>query len=139
MKLPVLFATALVLLGASLGEAQQTRRLWYIGPFEGWVDEKAGPTAGYYYRPAPDSMYPLHESSYGQPVPCPKCGHAHWPGDKACAYCGCICPAGGNKEPETTVYSPYRLPGMYFYEQQPHFRFKSPMRLGPLQKYRYPY
>jgi len=46
------------------------------------------------------------------------------------------CPAGGNNLDPNTVYTPRRLPGAYYYKEQPHFRYSSPMRLGgSYQKY----
>lgn len=131
----------LVLIVLSTAACAQTTpgRMWYRGPFEGWVDTQTRPDAGYYYHPSPDPIYPLHESSYGQPIYCYACGHAHYPGKDVCPYCGKQCPAGGNDENPNTVYSPNRLPGYYYYEEQPHYRFASPMRLGPFQKYNRPY
>ena len=117
-----------VSVAASLVSAQESPRLWYRGGFEGWVVQKTDPARGFYYRPSQHTAYPLNEAAYGQPIPCAKCGHAHWPGETACADCGCRCPAGGNREAKTTVYTPYSLPGMYFYEKQPHYRYSAPMR-----------
>lgn len=112
------------------------QRMWYRGPFDGWVEAKTGPQPGYYYQPSPDPVYPLHEQAYGQPIYCQACGHMHYPGQDVCPYCGRKCPAGGNHERPSTVYSPYALPGQYYFEEQPHYRFASPMRLGPpYQKY----
>lgn len=110
--------------------AQSTQRYWYRGLWDGWVEVKQAPASGYYYRPCPDPAIPLNEAAYGQPIPCPKCGHSHWAGESRCAVCGGQCTAGGNREPESTVYTSRRLPGMYFYEQQPHFNWASPIRVG---------
>ena len=120
--------------------ADNSLRMWYRGPFEGWVDLKSSPAYGYYYHPSPSSAYPLNETASGKPIPCEKCGHAHYPGETTCPYCGCVCRAGGNGEAKSTVYTPSRLPGYYYYEEQPHYRFVSPMRLGGTYlKYTRPY
>jgi hypothetical protein len=127
-------------LGGSVALAQTSQRMWYRGPFEGWVDTSNRPAYGYYYHPSPDSAYPLNESSYGRPIPCNKCGHMHYPGRDVCPRCGQECTGGGNNLDPRTVYSPYRLPGAYYYEEQPHYRFASPMRLGgTYRKYTRPY
>ena len=78
--------------------------------------------------------------AYGQPVPCAKCGHTHYPGQDVCPYCGDRCQAGGNDLDPDTVYTQRRLPGQYWYEKQPHYRFSAPMRLrGTYLKYKWPY
>lgn len=140
----ILVASTLVvgLAQTSPAQAQNApgQRLWYRGPFDGWVDVKADPQYGYYYHPSPDPAYPLNEASYGQPIACDACGHWHFPGKDACPYCGQHCPAGGNRENPNTVYSQQQLPGAYYYKEQPHYRFVSPMRLGPpYRKYNRPY
>jgi hypothetical protein len=64
----------------------------------------------------------------------------HYPGHDVCPVCHATCPAGGNNLPENTVYRQRRLPGQYYYQQQPHFRFTAPMRLGgTYQKYTRPW
>ena len=88
---------------------------------------------------SPDPAYPLNEAAYGQPVPCDKCGHWHYPGQDVCPVCGRQCAGGGSDLDPRTVYSPYRLPGQYYYQEQAHYRFVSPMRLGgTYQKYTRP-
>lgn len=119
--------------------AAQTQRMWYRGAFDGWVETRNDPQPGYYYRPSPDPIYPLNEQSYGQPIPCDKCGHSHFASQAVCPVCGKECPRGGNDVPEGTVYTQRRIPGYYYYEEQPHYRFASPMRLGGFQKYNRPY
>ena len=120
--------------------AQGTQRMWYQGPFDGWVDLKSKPAYGYYYHPSAPTAYPLNEAAYGQPIPCEKCGHLHYPGQAVCPFCGAACPAGGNREAKTTVYRPNALPGAYWFEEQPHYRYSAPTRLGwPYQKYIRPY
>lgn len=140
-KVTQMVLLALVVVGPAL--AQNTApplRMWYRGPFEGWVDLKAKPDYGYYYQPAPNSAYPLNEQAYGQPIHCDKCGHTHYPGNDVCPYCRQRCPAGGNDENPNTVYTPRPLPGFYYYEKQPHYRFASPMRLGgTYRKYNQPF
>lgn len=118
--------------------AQGASRMWYRGPWDGWVEVKNTPAPGYYYHPSP-SLYPLNEAAWGQPIPCQWCGHSHYPGLDVCPYCGQKCNKSGNGENPRTVYSPYQLPGQYWLKEQPHFRFASPMRLGPYQKYAQPY
>lgn len=126
----------LLALSAGVACAQGTLKMWYRGPFEGWVEVRNNPAPGYYYRPSPDSAYPLNEQAYGTAIPCHKCGHAHYPGASWCPGCGAVCPGGGNREAPNTVYTPRRLPGAYYYKEQPHYRFVSPMRLGgTYQKY----
>ena len=110
------------------------QRMWYRGSFDGWVEHRDNPAHGYYYSPSPNSAYPLNESAYGQPVPCDKCGHGHYPGQDTCPYCGRECPAGGNDLNPRTVYRSQRLTGAYYYQEQPHYRFASPMRLGGTYK-----
>lgn len=133
--------TIVVLCVASVACAQTATpgRMWYRGPFEGWVDTRTTPAPGYYYHPSPDSAYPLNEAAYGEPIRCFECGHAHFPSKDVCPYCRRTCPAGGNNESPRTVYNSRRLPGYYYYEEQPHYRFASPLRLGPYQKYNRPY
>ena len=132
--------TQIVLLVAvvscSVALAQTPQRLWYRGPFDGWVDNSTGPASGYYYHPSPDPTYPLHEAAYGQPVPCEKCGHMHYPGQAICPYCGQQCSGGGNDLDPSTVYTPQRLPGQYWFKEQPHYGFVSPLPSGMVLKYR---
>lgn len=136
----LLTQTMLLMLVASVPLSAQTQRMWYRGAFEGWVENRSDPAYGYYYQPSPNTAYPLNESSYGQPIPCASCGHAHFPGDDVCPYCGRECPAGGNDENPSTVYTQRRLPGQYYYNEQPHYRFVSPMRVGgSYRKYTRPY
>lgn len=125
-----------VLVLASGAWAQQPQAMWYRGPFDGWVEVRSNPQPGYYYRPSPNTTYPLNESAYGAPLKCGTCGHWHYPGKDVCPYCHRSCPAGGNSLNPNTVYSPAPLPGQYWYKEQPHYRYASPMRLGwPYQKY----
>ncbi|MCE5240567.1 hypothetical protein LLH23_19075 [bacterium] len=120
--------------------AQTPLRMWYRGGFEGWTELRRDPAPGWYYTPSQNSAYPLNESAYGQPVPCAKCGHTHYPGQDVCPYCGDRCAAGGNDLDPDTVYTQRRLPGQYWYEKQPHYRFSAPMRLrGTYLKYKWPY
>jgi hypothetical protein len=109
--------------------AQNTSRMWYRGAFDGWMNVRNDPTPGYYYSPSPNAMVPLHESSYGQPLPCPYCRGYYTPGQTYCAFCGQQLPADAQKLSPNTVYSPYQLPGQYYYQEQPHYRFTAP--LGP--------
>jgi len=127
----------LVLIVSLPAFAQTQQKMWYRGAFEGWVVVKDNPAPGAYYRPSPNPTVPLNEASYGQPIPCVKCGHYHYAGDDVCPFCHRVCPRGGNNEPANTVYSPRRLPGQYWYEQQPHYRYSTPVRAGdPYVKYR---
>jgi hypothetical protein len=120
--------------------AQSPLRMWYRGSFDGWAELRSDPAHGWYYTPSANSAYPLNESSYGQPVPCAKCGHMHYPGHDVCPVCRERCPAGGNNLDSRTVYTQRRLPGQYYYEQQPHYRYSAPMRLGGTYlKYDWPY
>jgi len=129
-----------VLFYASAVSAQQPLKMWYRGAFEGWVELRNDPVYGWYYTPSPSAAYPLHESAYGKPIPCEKCGHVHYPGEKVCPVCGQPCPGGGNNLDPRTVYRPDRLPGQYYYKEQPHYRFVSPLRLGGTYlKYTRPY
>lgn len=138
--LRLLTQTMLLTLVAAVPLTAQTQRMWYRGSFDGWVDHRSAPAHGYYYHPSPDPAYPLNESSYGQPIPCASCGHAHFPGEEICPRCGLRCPRGGNNESPNTVYTQRRLPGQYYYQEQPHYRFVSPQRLGgTYQKYTRPY
>lgn len=121
--------------GAACAQTAAPDRMWYRGPFDGWVETRTTPQAGYYYQPSPNSAYPLNESAYGQPLYCTACGHAHFPGKDVCPYCGRQCPAGGNTLDSRTVYTEQRLPGAYYFKEQPHYRFVSPMRLGGFQQY----
>jgi hypothetical protein len=136
----VVLTIALLSLLAGVAGAQGTLKMWYRGPFEGWVEVRNSPAPGYYYQPSANSAYPLNEQAYGSPIPCQKCGHTHYPGSSWCARCGAVCAGGGNREAPGTVYTQRRLPGAYYYKEQPHFRFVSPMRLGgTYQKYTRPY
>lgn len=132
---------AVVLLTAPvLAQNTNPQRMWYRGAFDGWVETRSTPQQGYYYQPSPDPAYPLNEASYGQPLYCNACHHAHFPGKDVCPYCGQRCPAGGNDLNPNTVYTQRRLPGSYYYEEQPHYRFASPLRLnGSYRKYDRPW
>ena len=129
-RLPFFLCALLLLAGTRPASAQTVQRMWYQGSFDGWVDLKSDPQYGYYYHPSPSPAYPLNEAAYGYPIYCEKCGHYHYPGQDTCPYCGAKCPKGGNTENPNTVYTPRRLPGAYYYEEQPHYRFSSPIRLG---------
>jgi hypothetical protein len=116
--------------------AQTTTRMWYRGPFDGWVDVRNDPAPGYYYSPSPNPMVPLHESSYGQPIPCAHCGYYYYPGQDVCPFCGERCPAGADRLSTNTVYSPRQLPGQYYFEEQPHYLFPGALGLrNPLLRY----
>lgn len=120
--------------------AQAPLRMWYQGSFNGWTELRSNPAYGWYYTPDANPAYPLNESAYGQPVPCAKCGHAHNPGQEVCPFCGATCPAGGNHLSPNTVYTQRRLPGQYYYKQQPRVHSSAPIRLGGTYlKYKWDY
>ncbi len=118
---------------------QGSTRLWYRGSFDGEVVVRDGQTPGYYYHPSP-SRYPTFAQDYDHPVVCPVCGHYHELGE-VCPWCGAQPSQQDRQEAaRDAVYSPYALPGQYWYEKQPHFRFRSPIRCGwPYIKYDQPW
>lgn len=136
MKAKILMAVSTALLTASLALAQQPKTMWYRGYFDGKVTVRQDPSYGYYYQPSPNPAYPLHEEAYGQPVPCANCGHQHWPGQSRCATCGRDCPEGGTGVRDNVVYRQQPLPGIYYYQEQPHYTWPAPYRLnGIFHKY----
>lgn len=131
MLVASMLTAALVQAVPAQAQGAAPQRMWYRGAFDGWVDLKAAPQYGYYYHPSPEPAYPLNEAAYGQPIACNACGHYHFPGKAVCPYCQQRCPSGGNHENPNTVYTERRMPGQYYYQEQPHYRFTAPMRLEP--------
>jgi hypothetical protein len=125
---------ALLTSSLAMAQTKNPARMWYRGAFDGWVTTQASPAYGHYYRPCPNPAYPLNEAQYGQPVPCAQCGHVHYPGQDICPYCGQTCAAGGNNLDPNTVYTQRRLPGQYWYKEQPHYRTSIGLG-GTYQKY----
>jgi hypothetical protein len=132
------FLVALTVLSATAAWADGSTTLWYRGSFDGAVVVKDGGIPGYYYHPSP-TKYPTFAQYYDHPVVCGECGHYRKLGE-ACPWCGA---EPGQQEVKDargeTVYSPYPLPGQYWYKPQPHFTFRSPIRVGwPYIKYDQP-
>jgi len=133
----VVFAAVIasVLLSAGCALAQGTTSMYFIGPFEGEVTVRGYQTPvppGYYYHPEP-TRYPSYAQSYNHPVRCEACGHWRDLGS-ACPVCGR--PPNQRELLEArrgTVYSPYAIPGQYWYDK--------PMRsvTGPKHGMGWPY
>ena len=123
----VILANAIIGVGALA--APQTE-LWYRGGFDGSVTIQSSPVPGYYYSPSRPTTYPLYEYRQSYPLPCDQCGHYH-PADAWCRQCDCQCEGDGTHIDRDKVYSPDPLPGQYYYKKQPHFNFRSPIRVGP--------
>ncbi len=132
-------AIAVLVIGAIAGGtaalAQGTTTMWYIGPFEGEVTVKDGQTPGtpgYYYHPEPTPT-PTFAERYEHPVRCQHCGHWRELGE-ACPWCGCQpAPYEQAQARRGAVYSPYPIPGQYWYDR--------PMRstTGPKHGMGWPY
>ena len=117
---------------AASGGLCEGRRMWYRGYFEGPVTVRNSPQPGYYYQPSPNTTRPLFEESYGYPMICAHCGAYYYPGETRCPHCGAKLPGKGQGVDSKTVYSPYRMPGQYYYKEQPHYRAMTATRnLGP--------
>jgi hypothetical protein len=129
----VIFLALMATAGMAL--AQGSTSMWYIGPFEGEVTVKDGQTPGqpgYYYRPQA-TEYPTFAERYDHPVRCGRCGLWRDLGD-ACPRCGLAAdPYERSQARQGTVYSPYPIPGQYWYDK--------PMRsmTGPKVGMGYPY
>jgi len=115
--------------------------MWYRGYFEGPVDVRTQPQPGYYYHPSPDTTMPLFEQSYGYPLICQHCGAYYYPGQVRCPYCEANLPGRAQGVDSKTVYSPYQMPGQYYYKEQPHYRTLTATRnLGPrIIRYQHPW
>lgn len=125
--------------GASVAMAAPRTELWYRGSFDGKVAVQDTPVPGYYYSPSRPTAYPLFESRQSYPLPCDRCGHYHQAGAQ-CGQCRTWCAGNGTHIDKDRVYSPDPLPGQYYYKKQPHFNFRSPIRVGwPYMKYDTPY
>jgi hypothetical protein len=136
-------SAAMLLIGLLAGSswAQRDTRMWYRGYFEGPVDVRNRPQPGYYYHPAPNTSMPLFEHRQGYPLICPNCGVYYRPGVRECGYCHVTLPGRQQGVDYNTVYSPYQLPGQYWYQEQPHYNALTATRnLGPRYlRYRYPW
>jgi hypothetical protein len=131
MRLHTVFAVLGSLAAATCALCDQSTQLWYRGSFDGQVTAKNDPVApGYYYTPSRPTTYPLYEYRESYPLPCSACGHYHKAGDW-CGTCHKACNGDGAHIDKDKVYSPNPLPGQYYYSKQPHFNFRSPIRVGP--------
>ncbi|MGD9498493.1 MAG: hypothetical protein AB7Y46_19520 [Armatimonadota bacterium] len=110
---------AAALFAARGAYAQGTISMYFIGPFEGDVTVKDYQTPGppgYYYHPEP-TRYPSSAQYYDHPVRCDGCGHWRELG-KACPVCGKQPAQNERLEARRgTVYSPYAIPGQYWYDK----------------------
>lgn len=129
---------ALIMLTAAAGMCQiwphgasDDSHMWYRGYFEGPVQARNTPQPGYYYQPSPNTTRPLHEKSHTYPLICPNCGSYYYPGTDACRRCNHDLPGRAQGVGRDTVYAPDRLPGQYWYKEQPHRRFLTAPRLSP--------
>ena len=104
--------------------ADGSQRMWYRGSFDGWVEHRSSPWPGHYYSPSPSAT-----GYYDVLIYCPKCSYRHHLSDGGCPNCGYGRPKGSHARPQV-IYSPRRMPGAYYYKKQPHYRFRSPIRLG---------
>lgn len=99
--------------------AQGSATMWYNGPFEGNVTIKDGQTPGtpgYYYQPQA-TEYPTFAERFDRPVRCVKCARWREMGT-TCGRCGL--PADRYEQSQAqrgAIYSPYAIPGQYWYEQ----------------------
>ncbi len=107
---------------AASGGLCEDRQMWYRGYFEGPVTVRNNPQPGYYYQPSPDTARPLFEESYGYPMICAQCRAYYRPGETQCTHCGAKLPGKQQGVDSKTVYSPYQMPGQYYYKEQPHYR-----------------
>ncbi len=130
----VLVVLAIVLsVGAAF--AQGSTSMWYIGPFEGEVTVKDGQTPGrpgYYYHPE-DTQHPTFAERYDHPVRCERCRHWRELGE-TCGWCRQTADRyEQSQDRRGAVYSPYALPGQYWYDR--------PMRstTGPKHQMGWPY
>ena len=125
-------------LGASMGLCEG-RRMWYRGYFEGPVTARNNPQPGYYYQPSPDATRPLFEESHGYPMICEHCRAYYYPGETRCPRCDGKLPGKKQGVDSKTVYSPYQMPGQYYYKEQPHYSAITATRnLGSrYMRYRY--
>lgn len=131
----------LICLLAGSAWAQRDLRMWYRGYFEGPVTVRNQPQPGYYYQPAPNTSMPLFEHRHGYPMICPTCRAYFQPGTSTCVRCQANLPGRRQGVDGNTVYSPYQLPGQYWYQEQPHYNALTATRnLGPRYlRYRYPW
>ncbi len=100
-------------------------KMWYRGYFEGPVSVRNSPQPGYYYQPSPNTSMPLFERSYTYPMICPQCRAYYYPGEPKCSRCSMRLPGRQQGVDRSTVYTPYRLPGQYYYQEQPHYRYPT--------------
>jgi len=111
--------------------AQGTTTQYYVGPFQGNVviqDGQAPGRPGYYYYPEA-TQYPTFSERYDHPVRCLVCGHWRDLGE-ACPYCGAQPSQDeSRKAQQGAVYSPYPLPGQYWY-QKPMRTILPPTNIG---------
>lgn len=115
--------------------AQGTTTMYFIGPFEGEVmvkDYRTPGPPGWYYYPV-EGRYPSQARCYEHPVRCSVCGHWRELGHE-CPVCGAQPdPQERAQARRGAVYSPYPIPGQYWY--------RRPMRsvTGPKHGMGWPY
>ena len=120
------------LLGLGAAAFADGSRMWYRGYFEGPVDTRTNPQPGYYYHPSPNTTMPLFERSHTYPLICPRCRAYYYPGEASCDNCHSKLPGRAQGVDDRTVYRPYRLPGQYYYEEQPHYTYPTASKnIGP--------
>ena len=132
MTRTVATALCLALLWPAAAAIADDGRMWYRGYFDGPVDVRNNPQPGYYYHPSPNTNMPLFERSYTYPMICPHCGAYYYPGEAKCYRCDHRLPGPTQGVDRDTVYTPHRLPGQYYYKEQPHYTYPGvSSNIGP--------